>query len=211
METSTKAEDIGAANEPTGTAEIAGPLAPTDDDASKLEPGQDGNPIGKADELSTADDSTDESIIPLVPTEDPPKPRGRPFEPGQSGNPHGRPKGSRNKTALVVEALLDGGADAITRKVIEKALEGDMAALRLCLERVLPARRDRPVAFDLPKIKTAADALEASSAVLAACAEGLLSPDEAAKVMGLIDSYARTLELSEMEAQVAQLEKGRQS
>src|SRR4051794_181498 len=36
------------------------------------------------------------------------KQRGQPFQPGQSGNPHGRPKGSRNKTTLLAEALLEG-------------------------------------------------------------------------------------------------------
>ena len=54
---------------------------------------------------------------------------------------------------MAVEALLDGESEAIARKAVEKALEGDMAALRLCLERVLPPRRDRPVVFDLPKIE----------------------------------------------------------
>ena len=53
---------------------------------------------------------------------------------------------------MVLEVLLDGEAKAIARKAIEKALEGDMAALRLCLERLLPPRRDRPVTFELPKI-----------------------------------------------------------
>jgi hypothetical protein len=54
------------------------------------------------------------------------------FKPGQSGNPSGRPHGSRNKATLALEALLDGEGEAITRK----ALEGDTAALRLCLERI---------------------------------------------------------------------------
>jgi Family of unknown function (DUF5681) len=55
---------------------------------------------------------------------------GRPFEPGQSGNPAGRPKGSRNKATLAVEALLDGEAEEITRKAIELAKKGDLAAIR---------------------------------------------------------------------------------
>jgi len=158
------------------------------------------------------DISMDEISSPPAPAEDTAmqKPRGRPFEPGSSGNPHGRPKGSRNKTTMAVEALLDGDAAAITRKAVEKALEGDMAALRLCLERILPARRDRPVAFELPKIATAADALEASSAVLAACAEGILSPSEAAEIMDLITTHIRTLEVTEIEARLNALGKARQ-
>ena len=138
------------------------------------------------------------------------KQRGRPFKRGKSGNPHGRPKGSRNKTTMAVEALLDAEGAALTRKAIEKALEGDMAALRLCLERVLPPRRDRPVAFELPKIETAADALEALSAILAACADGTLSPGQAAEIMDLIATHVRTLEVTEIEARLTALEKARQ-
>src|SRR6516165_2074446 len=72
-----------------------------------------------------------------------PKPRGRPFETGHSGNPNGRPKGARNKATVMVEQLLDGELDALVRKLIEKAKAGDIAALRLCLDRLLPPRRDR--------------------------------------------------------------------
>jgi len=64
------------------------------------------------------------------------KQRGRPFEPGQSGNPKGRPKGSRNQATMIAEALLDGEAEAITRRLVDKALEGDTAALRLCFDRL---------------------------------------------------------------------------
>ena len=93
------------------------------------------------------------------------KQRGRPFEPGKSGNPNG----ARNRTTALAEGLLDGEAEAITRKLIDKALEGDNAALRLCLERLLPPKRGRTVSFELPdKIETAAEALHASSLVLQA-------------------------------------------
>jgi hypothetical protein len=146
-----------------------------------------------------------------VPTEEPaPVVRGRPFAPGQSGNPNGRPKGARNKATIAAEALLDGESEAIARKAIEKALEGDITALRLCLARVLPPRRDRPVAFELPNIATTADLREASSAVLAACAEGSLAPREAADVMALIATHLKTLELTEIEARLTALEKARQ-
>src|SRR5271169_4787644 len=93
--------------------------------------------------------------------------RGRPFAPGKSGNPKGRPKGARNNATVIAEVLLDGEANAITRKLIDKALEGDTTALRLCLDRLLPPKRGRPVSFKLPaKIETAADAAQASSLVL---------------------------------------------
>ena len=78
------------------------------------------------------------------------KQRGRPFEKGTSGNPSGRPRGSRNATTLALEVLLDGQAQALTQKAIDLALTGDIPALRLCLDRILPPRKDRPVSFTLP-------------------------------------------------------------
>jgi hypothetical protein len=133
--------------------------------------------------------------------------RGRPFEPGQSGNPSRRPKGARNKATVAVEALVENEAEALTRKVIELAKEGSMPALRLCLERLLPPRRDRGVAFDPPKIESAADALVASGAVLESCAAGTLSPGEAAEVMALITTHLRAIELTQIETGMAALEK----
>ena len=64
--------------------------------------------------------------------------QGSRFQKGRSGNPNGRPKGSRNAATLAVEALLDGQAEALTRKAIEMALDGDAIALRLCLDRIYP-------------------------------------------------------------------------
>jgi len=135
------------------------------------------------------------------------KQRGRPFEPGKSGNPKGRPKGSRNQATLLAEALLDGEAETLTRKMIEKGSGGDTNALRFCLERLVPARREQRVTFDLPsKIETAADAAKASSAVLTECAAGNLSPNEAATIMALISSHVRVLEVAEIEGRLAALE-----
>jgi len=136
------------------------------------------------------------------------KQRGRPFEPGKSGNPKGRPKGSRNQATLLAEALLDGEAETLTRKLIKKAMDGDLNALRFCLERLVAPRRERRVAFELPrKIETAADAAKASSAVLTECSAGTLSPSEASQVMSLITSHVRVLETSEIESRIAALEK----
>jgi hypothetical protein len=84
------------------------------------------------------------------------------FPPGQSGNPNGRPLGSRNKTTLAIESLLDGEAETLTRKAIELAKAGDLVALRLCLDRVCPPRKDRPVTFAMPTLETAADVKRAA-------------------------------------------------
>src|SRR5436305_13751127 len=101
------------------------------------------------------------------------KPRGRPFESGKpSPNPNGRPRGSRNRTTLAAEALLDGKAEALTRKAIEQALQGDPVAMRICMERILPPRRERFLMFDLPPLNSTGDGARAMSAILSAIAAG---------------------------------------
>jgi hypothetical protein len=138
-----------------------------------------------------------------------PKQRGRPFEPGKSGNPQGRPKGARNRSTVLAEALLDGEAEAITRKLINKALEGDMTALRLCLERLVAPRRGRTVEFEMAKIENAADAARASASAIKACAAGQLSPGKAAQLIDVISSHIHILEITEIDARLTALEKGR--
>lgn len=123
------------------------------------------------------------------------------------GNSHGgRTPGSRNKTTLAVEALLDGEHEALTRAAIAKALEGDTTALRLCLDRIAPPRKDNPVSFTLPAIASAADAVSASSALLAAVAAGEVTPDEAGRVMALLTSHKNLVETGDLETRIAALE-----
>ena len=124
------------------------------------------------------------------------------FGPGNSG----KPKGTRHKATQAALALLDGEAEALTRQAVTMALGGDTTALRLCLERIVPPRRDAPVTFDLPPMETARDAAKAAGAVLGAVAEGELTPGEGASLMALVEGFRRTLETSELEARVAALE-----
>jgi hypothetical protein len=107
---------------------------------------------------------------------------------------------------LAIEALLEGQHRALTQAAIDKALAGDPTALKLCLDRLAPARRDTPVSFEMPPIKTVADTVAASSAVLAAVAAGDVTPDEGGRVMALLSAHCGILETGEMEARIAALE-----
>lgn len=133
----------------------------------------------------------------------------RRFQAGQSGNPEGRPKGARNRATLALEELLDGQAEALTQKAIDLALTGDLAALRLCMDRILPARKDRPVSFALAPISNVDEARAASAAILTAVAAGGLTPSEAADIGKLIDSYVKSIELSEVISRIEKLESTR--
>ena len=134
------------------------------------------------------------------------KKQGRPFEKGKSGNPSGRPQGSRNKATLAMEKLLDGEADRLTQKAVDLAMEGDTTALRLCLERLCPPRKDRPVLFDLPSMDTPADAVAAMSALLAAVAQGEVTPGEAQTIATVIEAQRRVIECEDHEQRLRALE-----
>jgi Family of unknown function (DUF5681) len=129
------------------------------------------------------------------------------FRKGQSGNPSGRPRGSRNKTTIAMEELLDGEADAIVRKAVEQAKSGDPVALRLCLERIIPPRRERPINFELPSIQAPADALNATAALIAAVGAGDVTPSEAAELAKLIEGFMKSLEATDLADRIAKLEK----
>ncbi|UWR32231.1 hypothetical protein K3759_09645 [Sulfitobacter sp. W027] len=121
------------------------------------------------------------------------------------GNP-GKPKGSRHRATQAIEAMLEGQQEALTQAAIDKALEGDVTALRLCLDRIAPARKDAPVSFALPEIETAEDAAKAARAILKAIADGDVTPLEAATVMAVVEQFRRTLETTEIERRITALE-----
>lgn len=132
--------------------------------------------------------------------------RGRPFKPGQSGNPAGKPKGARHKATLAIEALLEGEAEELTRKAIEMAKGGDMQALRLCMDRLAPPRKDRSVTFELPPIDAVDDLPKATRAIMAAVATGELTPGEAAELGKLVDAHVKAIEVTDLSRRLEALE-----
>ena len=130
------------------------------------------------------------------------KTRGRPFAPG---NP-GKPRGARSRVTLAIEALLEGQHEALTQAAIDKALEGDTVALRLCLDRLAPPRKDAPISITLPPITNAAELVDASAAVLAAVAEGECTPDEGGRVLALLTAHRAIVEAGDLERRIKALE-----
>jgi Family of unknown function (DUF5681) len=68
------------------------------------------------------------------------------FQKGQSGNPAGRPPGSRNRATSMVQNLLEGAAENIAKRAAKLAEEGNVAAIRICMNRLSPLGQHNPVA-----------------------------------------------------------------
>src|SRR5260370_8481207 len=119
---------------------------------------------------------------------------GRPF---QAGNTYGkgRPAGSRNKATIALEALLDGEGEAMLRKAIELALSGNENALRLCLERLMPPRRERLVRLRLPSdLTTVKGTSIALGTVLKAAAQGEITAGEPSQLPTLPEVKPQPIE-----------------
>ena len=128
------------------------------------------------------------------------------FAKRSSGNPAGRPPGCRNHASRTAEVLLDGEVEALVRKAMALALDGDALALRLCLDRIIAPRRTRPVHLELPPIADPADIAAAMAAVTTAVAGGVITPGEGAEVAKVVDTHVRALEASDFDRRLKALE-----
>ena len=81
-----------------------------------------------------------------------------------------------------------------------------MTAMRLCLERICPPRKDRPVLIDLPEMTGSEDASRVMAGILEAVTDGDITPDEARGVSSIVEVYRKTLETSELETRLSALE-----
>ncbi|CCB91127.1 putative uncharacterized protein [Waddlia chondrophila 2032/99] len=128
------------------------------------------------------------------------------FQKGQSGNPKGRAKGSKNKATLAAEELLKGELNGICRRLIEEALEGNVQAIKLVLDRVLPARKSPAMSISLPKLNSSSDALNALALITDAVGTAEISPDEGEVLSRIVNSYVKALEAYDFEKRLTDLE-----
>jgi len=127
------------------------------------------------------------------------------FKPGQSGNPAGRPPGARNKRTIMIEKLLDESAEKLMQLGINRA-DDDRMVLRLFLQRILPRAKASPVAFELPPIATAADALAAMNKIRQGLADGELTTAQATEMAALVEFMSRVVADTDHEQLIQKLE-----
>lgn len=126
---------------------------------------------------------------------------------GQSGNPDGRPRGARNKATLMAQSLLRRrNRSPLTRKCIQLAMKGQPVALRLCMERILPPAKERPIQLQLQAPRTLEEVLPAMNRVLERVADSTLGPQEGSTLMGMLATTQKTLETLQLEQRIKALE-----
>ncbi len=129
------------------------------------------------------------------------------FPPGTSGNLLGRPKGSRNKTTLVAQALFDGDVEKIYQVVRKLAIEEEYwPALKASLDRILPPAKSTPLAFQMPPLETLDDLVVGHLEVIDALSRGDITPEDARALENLLDGTRRILASADLADRVAALE-----
>jgi hypothetical protein len=128
------------------------------------------------------------------------------FQKGESGNPSGRPRGALNRATVLAQELLAARVEGIAAKLIELAEGGDMRAIRVCMERLMPVIKHQPIAVELPPIEKPADSVEAAASIAAAVAAGELTATEAAELAKVIDTYVGALATRGFDERLTKLE-----
>ena len=132
------------------------------------------------------------------------------FQPGQSGNPNGRPRSDKTKY-VGVRRLLEENAASVVSRLIESALEGDIAACKIVIDRVYAPKRSNAISFNLPKISDIQTARDAISSIIEAQTTGVLSTDEADSLVKNIRSFLEVSEIADIEARLKKIEEDRLS
>ena len=128
------------------------------------------------------------------------------FRKGQSGNPQGKAKGTKNRATLAAEQVLQSDLDKICHKLIEEALTGNIQAIRLVLDRVLPIKRDRDIKIRLPKLQTTDDAVKAMSLIIESVSCGNITPSEGEAMSKVVDAFVKAIQVYDVEKRVVKLE-----
>jgi Family of unknown function (DUF5681) len=133
------------------------------------------------------------------------------FQKGHSGNPKGRPKGKKNKSTLLAQSLLENDVEAICTRLLIEAKKGNIQAIKIVMDRILPARKELPIALDLPEIKTPTDLLNAISVITSAVGSGIISPSEGEALSRIIDINLKAVALQDFEKRLILLEETKKS
>ncbi len=125
------------------------------------------------------------------------------FKPGQSGNPAGRPKGTT--AGSKIRKAIDERRDDILKSVINAAVNGDMQACKMLLDRITPPLK--PVAANVQlSLPDVAGLAEQGAAVVNATLSGTIPPDVGSQLITALSNQAKLVEVDELVKRVEALE-----
>ena len=136
--------------------------------------------------------------------------RGKPFQPGNKFG-RGRPRGSRNKTAMAAQELINSHSLPVVRKALILALgdgkpTGQIAMLLALLDRIVPVRKEAPVNIGSLPTATISEVSKSSEALVKQATSGKLTITEAQGIADLLEGRRKVIETEDLALRIAALE-----
>lgn len=135
------------------------------------------------------------------------------FAVGNPGGP-GRPPGHAGDELrrAVEQAITPAHLEAVLRRVLRSALEGNLTAARVVLERTCGRPSAAPplaaaVGIDLPPLITTADCSSAIDQIAAGVCNGSVDREAAKTLLDLVNAKLKSIEVSELGARISELER----
>ncbi len=125
---------------------------------------------------------------------------------GVSGNPSGRKHGSKNNVTVASANLIEGDGEALTRKLIDLALDGNVSCFRHAIDRLHPVKRSTPIKLEgMPAVHDIKSAAEASAFLLEKVSAGEVSPQDAEMISRLVDKFISATKWVDIEQELQRL------
>ena len=125
------------------------------------------------------------------------------FQKGKSGNPRGKKPGTKNKTLQ----LFRSSDEQLQRKVLEMALSGDLAAMKIVADRLWPRLRAEAAHISIDVVSN--DVAEQGRAIIDAALSGKITTDVGRDLLASLYAQAKIVEAAEFEARLNKLEEHR--
>jgi hypothetical protein len=127
------------------------------------------------------------------------------FQKGQSGNPSGRPKSTFNQSTQMIKDLLLENSEALIRKMIELALDGDMTALKICIDRICPPLKAQSQAVNID-YNQEQGLTQTAKHILEQVTQGIIPPDIGSQLINSIITITRTKDIEEIQKRIEAIE-----
>ena len=123
----------------------------------------------------------------------------------KAGNPAGKPKGTIHKVTQLRDALLDD-VPALLERTKQAALEGDMTAMKILLDRTVPTLKPGQATVYLPELDVDMPVHQKASIITNAVVTGDIPAESGLSLLKMAEALAKILETTQIREELDALE-----